>query len=388
MKQLAIPDLNALLRDRESFAVRAIELGLRFERLPQSFPDMFLAFLRVRSLQFAEKNRTGISLGRDGLMRGMRHAFTSMDLGLESTADGDVDRALDLLSAGDFTSMYREGYEIAHDRLEGMRSQSAIIFRREELALLPEFNSRLRSWSRIIPETFVARDGDHQSIDIDPRKHYPEFEDVHGRIEFVCGLPRLALRSALETHVTGFDTLLRRLIVAVALPMQTLDVKKRELDQLRTRYFSQRLMDPVVRNRALGEIDAHVGRSVSCHRVRAQILRESEGIITELEASSDDKDRFVSVIREDLSLLTEKVMKFALDDIASHERSETARPKERGIKPVSRSEIERAARLYNTNKEASEALGIHPRSFARSCRKFGILTPYARRRQARRAKAG
>ncbi len=45
--------------------------------------------------------------------------------------------------------------------------------------------------------------------------------------------------------------------------------------------------------------------------------------------------------------------------------------------------IERAARVYKSNSEASKALGIASGSFARLCRKYGIETPYARQEKAR-----
>ncbi len=48
---------------------------------------------------------------------------------------------------------------------------------------------------------------------------------------------------------------------------------------------------------------------------------------------------------------------------------------------VSYREIERVARIYNQNKDASAALGISLRHFARLCRHYGIETPYARRRR-------
>ena len=44
-----------------------------------------------------------------------------------------------------------------------------------------------------------------------------------------------------------------------------------------------------------------------------------------------------------------------------------------------RSRIERVARMYNSNKEASAALGIASGSFSRLCKRFEIETPYARR---------
>jgi hypothetical protein len=48
---------------------------------------------------------------------------------------------------------------------------------------------------------------------------------------------------------------------------------------------------------------------------------------------------------------------------------------------VSSQDIERVARMYNQNKDASAALGISLRYFARLCRCYGIETPYARRRR-------
>ena len=45
--------------------------------------------------------------------------------------------------------------------------------------------------------------------------------------------------------------------------------------------------------------------------------------------------------------------------------------------------IERAARIYASNQEASQALGIAPGSFSRLCRAYAIETPYARRRRRR-----
>ena len=49
--------------------------------------------------------------------------------------------------------------------------------------------------------------------------------------------------------------------------------------------------------------------------------------------------------------------------------------------PVSRDRIERVARIYASNQDASNALGIAQRSFSRLCRRYGVETPYARRRR-------
>ena len=47
-------------------------------------------------------------------------------------------------------------------------------------------------------------------------------------------------------------------------------------------------------------------------------------------------------------------------------------------KGFGRDQIERVARVYKCNQDASRALGITIRSFSRLCRKYDIETPYAR----------
>ena len=37
--------------------------------------------------------------------------------------------------------------------------------------------------------------------------------------------------------------------------------------------------------------------------------------------------------------------------------------------------IERAARVYSSNKEAAATLGIQPGNFGRLCRQYGVSTP-------------
>lgn len=51
------------------------------------------------------------------------------------------------------------------------------------------------------------------------------------------------------------------------------------------------------------------------------------------------------------------------------------------MEKVDQSRVERAARLYVSNKEAGQALGIAAGSFGRLCRQYGIQTPQARRRR-------
>jgi len=51
---------------------------------------------------------------------------------------------------------------------------------------------------------------------------------------------------------------------------------------------------------------------------------------------------------------------------------------------IPKEQIERAARVYRTNRLASNALGIHLATFSRLCREYGVVTPFERRRQQSR----
>jgi hypothetical protein len=48
---------------------------------------------------------------------------------------------------------------------------------------------------------------------------------------------------------------------------------------------------------------------------------------------------------------------------------------------IPKEQIERAARVYKTNLDAGRALEISVHHFSRLCRRYGIETPYARRRR-------
>ncbi|MBI4311008.1 MAG: hypothetical protein HY681_04420 [Chloroflexi bacterium] len=49
------------------------------------------------------------------------------------------------------------------------------------------------------------------------------------------------------------------------------------------------------------------------------------------------------------------------------------------MKKIARERVERAARIYASNKDVGAALGVTPSSFARLCRHYGIQTPFGRR---------
>ena len=315
MTQLAHPDLDALLGDRSCFAARAIELGLRFGRLPEGFADTLAAFLRLRSLEFAARHRTGISIGREGIRGGIEHAFTCFDLGLEQESGAGVERAVELLANPDLPALCRKGYETAFQRLREMRRESESLHRHPLAALLPEFAARLETWKRITPETFDAAGMDGRSAAVDPRGDYALFEETAARMRFVCSLPKRALQSAESKGLAGFEPILRRLVAAVAMSAETLDMDGTALRRFRRLHFSGGEMLAGSRLRVEREIGAQIERHVP--GARGFLQREVDAVIAELGAASGDEERFAAAVRGDLTPESKLAAQSALADIAA-----------------------------------------------------------------------
>ena len=56
---------------------------------------------------------------------------------------------------------------------------------------------------------------------------------------------------------------------------------------------------------------------------------------------------------------------------------------------ISKERIERVARIYASNQEARQVLGVSTKTFHEICRKYGIETPHARKlRRQQEARAG
>ena len=58
------------------------------------------------------------------------------------------------------------------------------------------------------------------------------------------------------------------------------------------------------------------------------------------------------------------------------------------MQAVPKDAVERVARIYHSNSDASAALGIEMRSFGRLCRRYEVETPYARKQRRTREARG
>ena len=55
---------------------------------------------------------------------------------------------------------------------------------------------------------------------------------------------------------------------------------------------------------------------------------------------------------------------------------------------IDKDRLERAARIYKTNKDASEALGVSGKTFSLACKEYDIETPYFRNLRLRQPYQG
>lgn len=284
MTTLMHPDLNRVKPDTDSFLGMALTLGLQYQKLPESFTDMLMAYLRTQGLGFAQRFRTGIAVGREGLEQGTRQALTCVDIGLEAMAEGDLNTAVTLLAHGDLESLRREGWDRAFGWLQEIQEQSRALRDRLEAHFLQEYRSQIDCWSRIVPETWTAHDpGAEEDVVLDPRSEHEAFTELGGRAAFLRSLPRGPLRRLSDSTASGmqFSSVLRHLILAVALDREELIAHPEAIDRFRHCFADGRMHAHIVQ-RVLDQITAHA-RSCLDQTSRARILADVKEEITSLE---------------------------------------------------------------------------------------------------------
>ena len=291
MNTLARLDLNRQLSHVASFTGRAIALGLEFAGLPERFEDALGTYLRAQALSSAQRNRTGIAIGRHALQLGVERSFACVDLGLEDLSDGDLNRAVDLLAAGDLEMLRGEGAQLAYERLEELRSESALMSGMEELALLPDAAHRIRIWSTIVPETWAATDDEGEPLVIDPREDYGAFPAVRARLHFVRALPRGGAQSLLKSlpPVRSFDAVIHRLVLAVALGRDTLHADVAVVERFAAECLEGGRMRPDLRSRVMAEIGGYIDATLGENSLRDLIRGQVSEELGHLEQSSREQ---------------------------------------------------------------------------------------------------
>jgi hypothetical protein len=287
MSQLLRPDLNRVSLDAESFLGRTLALGQEHGRLPEHFLEGLMAYLRLRGLEQAQRQRTSIRLGREGLEKAIRQCLLCLDLALEERANGDVNQALEILAKGDFEELRRRGWEMAFHQLEELRQKARLVRQQPQMAFLPEHRASLDAWASLLPETWTGTSSEQEAVEIDPRQDQERFAEVEARLAFLRSLPGQALQRLLEVEPEGmsFSGVLRRVVLALALGREDLEADQKAVRRFRKECFANGELRPAVKQRVLEELGRHLERTLKQEAVRALILQEAEAELQRLEES-------------------------------------------------------------------------------------------------------
>lgn len=266
MNPLARLDLSRFQIDDESFVGQAIALGVRFEKLPPQISDALLGYLRAKGLTYGQRNRTGIAMSREGLERGVRQALICLDIGLRDQAQGDLNVAVDILAQGDFESIRKNGYERAFFQLHEIRKGSLALLTRTTATFLQTEHRNLKRWSSLVPETWTrpADDLEDEEQLVDPRSDYGLFQETEARMDFLNSIPNDALRN-LEQLVTdgrSFDGLLRNLMLALSLDLESLLPSQEHIAHFENTCFDEQRLKPEIRDKVLHLMDRQLEASV------------------------------------------------------------------------------------------------------------------------------
>ena len=281
MSRLARVDLNQVPLDHNSFIGQVVAAGLEYEQLPPRFMDSLRAYLRIHGLGFAQRNRTGIALGRDQLRQGMERGLACMDLALEEASGGDLNAAVAKLVSDPFDALYKQGWERAFRRLEEMREQARALVGCPELGFWPGLQPKVAALAKLVPETWAGPSA------IDLRADGRMLQELTGKVAFVRSLPQPSVAALLEQVDVDFAGVLHRVILALALGRAELVAKKEHVSRFRAECFDAGRMHSHVRRQVLDQLVGHLDDAVADADMRVRIADELCAEIGVLEQAAD-----------------------------------------------------------------------------------------------------
>ena len=122
---------------------------------------------------------------------------------------------------------------------------------------------------------------------VDPKRDYAAYKIALRRLAFLRSIPKAAL-TELETAVEGrtYDGLLRNLILALALDMESLLPSEAQIEAFRQTCFEEGKMKTGVRTKVFELMDRQLEASVEDTEDRMAIRREFEAEVEFLEEVS------------------------------------------------------------------------------------------------------
>ncbi len=284
MSRLARVDLNQVPLDHNSFIGQVVAAGLEYEQLSPRFMDSLRAYLRIRGLGFAQRNRTGIALGRDQLRQGMEQGLACMDLALEEVSGGDLNAAVTKLASDSFDALYKQGWERACQRLEEMREQARALVGCPELGFWPDRQPKVAALAKLVPETWTGPSA------IDLRADGRMLQELTGKVAFVRSLPQPSVAALLEQVDVDFAGVLHRVVLALALGRTELVAKKEHVSRFHAECFDAGGLRPHVRRQVLDQFGGHLEDTVADADVRVWIADELGAEIEVLEQAANRGD--------------------------------------------------------------------------------------------------
>ena len=284
MSRLARVDLNQVPLDSSSFIGQVVAAGLEYEQLSPHFMDALRAYLRVRGLGFAQRNRTGIALGRDQLRQGMEQGLACMDLALEEESDGDLNAAVAKLVSDPFDALYKQGWERAFQRLKEMRQQARALVGCPELGFWPGLQPKVADLAKLVPETWTGPSA------IDLRTDGQMLQELTGKVAFVRSLPQPSVDALLEQVDVDFAGVLHRVILALALGRAELVAQKEHVSRFCNECFDANGLHSHVRQQVLNQLVEHLDNVVEDAAVRERIADELCAEIAVLERAAAQGD--------------------------------------------------------------------------------------------------
>ncbi|MYC69315.1 MAG: hypothetical protein F4X17_01230 [Gemmatimonadetes bacterium] len=284
MSRLARVDLNQVPLDSSSFIGQVVAAGLEYEQLPPRFMDSLRAYLQISGLGFAQRNRTGIALGRDQLRQGMERGLACMDLALEEASGGDLNAAVAKLVGDSFDALYKQGWERAFQRLKEMRQQARALVGCPELGFWPDRQPKVAALTKLVPETWTGPSA------IDVRADGQMLQELTGKVAFVRSLPQPSVAALLEQVDVDFAGVLHRVILALALGRAELVAKKEHVLRFRSECFDAGGLRPHVRRQVLAQLVEHLDDAVADADVRVRIADELSAEIEVLEQAEARDD--------------------------------------------------------------------------------------------------
>lgn len=277
MNGLSNRDLNQFHLDIETWLGRAAVAGIESKALPENFKAALMVFLRIHSLSFAQKQRAGIALGKDKLRRGMEMGLSCIDLALEEQSAGDLNKAVELLAAGEFAALYACGWEMAFVRMEEMRARAERLYQRPHLAFFAGYRDRIGSLARLVPETWSSVGIEGERLEIELRADWQVLVEIEGRVDFLRVLPDEAFAALWDKRGIDFAQLLRRIVLALALSRRDLAVDGEAVRTFESSCFVDGIMLPDARANALEQMTAQL----QTQSVAADIARDIERELNE-----------------------------------------------------------------------------------------------------------